>query len=152
KAGTLIDVSLRISPVKDAAGRILGASAIARDITSRKRAELAQRLSEARWKAIVDSAVDGIVGINSEGLIATLNPAAAKMFGYTETEVIGHNVKMLMPAPYREDHDGYLERYLRTGERRIIGIGRDVTGLRRDGRTFPVHLSVGEIRVGDERH
>ena len=152
KAGAAIDISLRVSPITDAAGRIVGASAIARDISRQKQAELASRTSEARWRAIIDSAVDGIVVIDTRGLIESFNPAAVKMFGYTEAEVIGRNVNVLMPSPYHEDHDQYLARYLHTGEQKIIGIGREVTGRRNDGSTFPVHLSVGEMRVGEVRH
>ena len=101
--------------------------------------------------AIFDSAVDGIVVIDAQGLIEAFNPAAERLFGYSEREVIGQNVKMLMPAPYRDEHDGYLERYRQTGEARIIGIGREVQGLRRDGTVFPLHLSVGEMAVDGER-
>jgi len=109
-------------------------------------------LAEARWRAIVDSAVDAIIVIEAHGNIEAFNPAAERMFGYAEAEVIGRNVTMLMPSPFREEHDGYLTRYLETGERRIIGIGREVTARRRDGTTFPVHLSVGEFLVGTSRH
>ena len=151
KAGAVIDISLRVSPIMDTAGRVLGASAIARDISRQTQAELASRTSEARWRAIIDSAVDAVVVIDARGLIESFNPAAVKMFGYTEAEVVGQNVNLLMPSPYHEDHDGYIAHYLRTGEQKIIGIGREVTGRRRDGGTFPVHLSVGEIRVGEVR-
>ena len=99
-----------------------------------------------RFQAMLDTVPDGIVIIDSEGLIQTFNPACERLFGWTAAEVIGRNVKILMPPPYREEHDGYLERYRRTGERRIIGFGREVTGLRRDGTTFPMELSVGEAR------
>jgi two-component system sensor kinase FixL len=105
----------------------------------------------ARWRSIVKSAVDGIVVIDSRGRIEAFNPAAERLFGYTEQEVVGRNVNMLMPPPYHEEHDGYIARYLATGERRIIGIGREVVGLRRDGRAFPLHLSVGEMSVNGER-
>ena len=101
--------------------------------------------------ALVDSAVDGIIVIDSRGLIEMFNPAAERMFGYRRDEVVGRNVTTLMPSPYREEHDEYLSRYLRTGEARIIGIGREVVGLRRDGTTFPLHLAVGEMALGGER-
>ncbi len=114
--------------------------------------ESAGTLAEARWRAIINSAVDGIIVINAAGAIESFNAGAERLFGYSEREVVGRNVSMLMPAPYKEEHDAYLSRYLRTGERRIIGSGREATGLRRDGTTFPVHLSVGEAIVDGQRH
>jgi len=92
-----------------------------------------------------------MVIIDEEGIILSFSAAAEKMFGYAESEVAGENVSMLMPSPDRERHDGYLERYMRTGERRIIGIGRVLTARHRDGATFPIELSVGEARIGDDR-
>jgi two-component system sensor kinase FixL len=106
------------------------------------------RTTEARWRSIVESAVDGIVVIDARGRIEAFNPAAERLFGYSEADVLGQNVKMLMPQPYRDRHDGYIARYLDTGEQKIIGIGREVVGERRDGSTFPLHLSVGEITIG----
>lgn len=100
--------------------------------------------------AIIASAVDGIVVIDARGRIETFNPAAERLFGYQESEVAGRNVSMLMPAPYGAEHDGYLARYLETGSAKVIGIGREVQGLRRDGTVFPLHLSVGEMSVGGE--
>lgn len=105
------------------------------------------RESEARVNAIVEMAVDGIIVINEQGIIDRFNPAAAHMFGYAEAEVLGKNVSMLMPSPSREEHDGYLERYLKTGERRVIGSSREVVGLRQDGTTFPMELAVSETLV-----
>jgi PAS domain S-box-containing protein len=118
-----------------------------------KRSQLGERLraSEARWRAVIESALDGIIVIDVHGRIESFNPGAERLFGHSEHEVLGRNVSMLMPTPYREEHDGYLSRYLATGRAKIIGIGREVTGLRKDGRTFPMHLSVGEITVGGER-
>src|SRR5262245_15112700 len=84
------------------------------------------RAVEARWQSIVDSAVDGIIVIDSRGLIEAFNPAAERLFGYGKGEVIGRNVSMLMPSPHREEHDGYIARYLATGQAKIIGIGREV--------------------------
>ena len=104
-----------------------------------------------RLDALLDAAVDAIVLIDPQGRIARFNRAAETLFGYRAAEVLGENVRMLMPAPYREEHDGYIGRYLETAEPRIIGIGREVTACRRDGSRFPIDLSVGEFRSGDER-
>ena len=106
---------------------------------------------ESRWRSIFVSAVDGIVVIDARGLIEAFNPAAERLFGYTEREVVGRNVSILMPPPYRDEHDGYLQRYLTEGSPRIIGIGREVRGLKRDGTEFPVHLSVAEMSVDGQR-
>ncbi len=111
-----------------------------------------ERVGAARWRAIVDAAVDGIVVIDSRGIIEEINTSALRMFGYQAFELIGQNVRLLMPEPDRSRHDGYIEHHLKTGERRIIGIGRAVTGLRRDGSTFPLHLSVGELDLDGEKH
>ena len=151
KDGQLADISLTVSPISDANGQIVGAATIARDITARKRAEIALRVSEQRWRSVVESAVDGIVVIDARGSIEAFNPAAERLFGYTEAELLGRNVNVLMPAPYHEEHDRYLASYLATGIQKIIGIGRDVTGRRRDGSTFPLHLSVGEMVTSGER-
>jgi len=150
KDGRVLEVSLTVSPIEDSAGQVVGASAIARDITERKRTEHALRGSEARWRAIIDSAVDGIVVIDARGTVEAFNRAAERLFGYDAREVIGRNVHTLMPAPYHDEHDGYIARYLATGVQKIIGIGREVTGLRKDGTTFPLHLSVGEVFIEGE--
>jgi two-component system sensor kinase FixL len=122
-----------------------------RDLTRRMNLEGQLGASEARWQAIVDSAVDGIVVIDAHGRVETFNPAAERLFGYTAADVIGHNVDMLMPSPYREEHDTYLSRYLATNRAKVIGIGREVQGRRKDGSTFPLHLSVGQITI-DGQH
>jgi PAS domain S-box-containing protein len=109
------------------------------------------RESEARIRAIVNTAVDGIVTIDERGIVDTFNPAAERAFGYVAAEVTGRNVSMLMPAPYREAHDGYLARYLASGEKRIIGVGREVVGQRKDGSVFPMDLAVGEAQIGPRR-
>src|SRR6186997_1001316 len=115
------------------------------DLSTRVQLEERVRASEARWRSIIESAVDGIVVIDATGRIEAFNAAAERLFGYGEREVIGQNVNILMPSPYHEEHDAYLARYLATGVQKIIGIGREVVGLRKDGTTFPVHLSVGEM-------
>jgi two-component system, LuxR family, sensor kinase FixL len=105
----------------------------------------------AYWQAIVDTATEGIVTIDAKGSIETVNGAAERMFGYDQEELIGRNVAMLMPEPFRSQHDGYLHRYLTTGERRIIGIGREVIGRHKSGTEFPIDLSVGEGDVAGRR-
>lgn len=152
KNGRLVHVSLMGTAVRDSSGQVVGALAVIRDISAQKRADLQREATEARWRAIIDSAVDAIVVIDVRGQIEAFNRSAERMFGYLEAEMLGQSVNSLMPSPYREQHDGYLARYLQTGEQRIIGIGREVTGLRKDGSTFPIHLSVGEWQVGGERH
>ena len=97
--------------------------------------------------AIEETSLDAIITITDHGLIRSFNPAAEKLFGFSKAEVMGQNVSILMPPSYAHDHDGYMQHYLATGERRIIGIGRIVTGQRRDGSTFPMELSVGETKL-----
>jgi len=100
----------------------------------------------ALLKAIIETAIDGIITIDERGKVETINPAACDLFQYSPAEVIGKNVSVLMPAPYRENHDGYLARYQRTHDPHIIGIGREVIGLRKDGSTFPFRLAVSEVQ------
>jgi PAS domain S-box-containing protein len=132
------------------------------DISERKRTEEALRQahhdlqkrgehSEARTQAILDAAVDAIITIDEAGIVDSLNPAGERLFGYPATEIIGRNVRTLMPEPYRSEHDGYLKSYVETGDKKIIGIGREVVGRRKDGTTFPMHLAVSEVRVSDRR-
>src|SRR5262249_29616139 len=101
---------------------------------------------EAHLASILDTVPDAMIVIGEDGTVQSFSSAAERLFGYSAAEVIGKNVKMLMPSPYRENHDDYMRRYLRTGERRIIGIGRVVVGERKDGSTFPMELAVGEMR------
>ena len=147
--GSEFPVDVSLSPLKTGQGLLVMATI--HDITRRKQAEEALRESEARMRAIFDTAVDGMVTIDQRGTSERFNPAAERMFGYTESEVTGKNVSMLMPSPYHEAHDGYLAHYLQTGEKKIIGIGREVVGLRKDRSTFPMDLAVGETRQGAHR-
>jgi two-component system, LuxR family, sensor kinase FixL len=105
----------------------------------------------ALLRSILDTVPDAMVVIDPQGIVQSFSTAAERLFGYTAADVYGRNVSMLMPSPYRDQHDGYLARYLRTGERRIIGIGRVVVGQRKDGTTFPMELAVGEVHQGDRR-
>lgn len=123
---------------------------IIRDLTERKAAETALREGAARLRAVVDTAVDGVILIDARGSVMMFNPACERLFGYTAKEVIGQNVRMLMPPPYRSEHDAYLVNYRETGSAKIIGIGREVSGLRKNGSVFPMDLSVGEAKQEGE--
>jgi two-component system sensor kinase FixL len=112
----------------------------------------AEQIAEARWHTLINSAVDGIIVIDAHGRIETFNAAAERMFGYTEAEVYGHGISMLMPEPDRSRHDAYLANHLETGERKVIGIGRAVVAMRKNGTTFPIHLSVGEMVIEGQKH
>jgi PAS domain S-box-containing protein len=105
-----------------------------------------------RWQSLLNAAVDGMIVIDARGTIEAFNPSAERIFGYAASEVVGRNVSVLMPPPDCDQHDRYIERYLMTGVRTVIGVGRDVQALRRDGSRFPAHLSVGEMRVANELH
>jgi two-component system sensor kinase FixL len=106
---------------------------------------------EAHLQSILDTVPEAMIVIDEQGVIQSFSSAAERLFGYRADEALGHNVKTLMPSPYREGHDGYLQRYRNTGARRIIGIGRVVVGQRKDGSTFPMELAVGEMKSGDQR-
>jgi two-component system sensor kinase FixL len=121
------------------------------DITDLKSAEQDLFAREAHLKSILETVPDAMIVIDERGIMQSFSSAASRLFGYADVEVLGKNIKMLMPSPYRESHDGYLERYLRTGERRIIGIGRVVVGERKGGSTFPMELSVGEMNSAGRR-
>ena len=115
-------------------------------------ARTAAERAEVRYRAVVETAVDAMVVIDERGVVQSFNAAAERIFGYTADEMVGRNVSELMPEPDHSRHDGYLDRYRRTGERRIIGIGREVEGRRRDGTPFPLDLSIAEWRIGDQRY
>ncbi|NRP74796.1 Blue-light-activated protein [Ensifer psoraleae] len=121
------------------------------DITNLKRAQADLAAREAHLRSILDTVPEAMVVIDERGSISSFSAAAERLFGHAESDVVGHNVKVLMPSPHRDAHDQYLNNYLRTGERRIIGIGRVVTGLRKDGTTFPMELSVGEAMTNGRR-
>ncbi len=120
-------------------------------ITLEESAEIIKS-SEAYLKAVVDTVIDGIITINKDGIIQRHNPAAEQLFGYTQQEMVGRNINMLMPEPYAAAHDGYLSNYLRTGHKKIIGIGREVLGKRKDGSVFPMELAVSEMLLKGEKY
>ena len=136
--------------LKGQCGQGLAARAL-RYAVERQRFEDVSRDREARLRAVVETAVDAIIIIDERGLVDFMNPAAERMFGYGRDELVGRNVNVLMPEPHRSEHDSYVGRYLLTGEARIIGVGREVVGLRKDGTTFPLDLSVNEFRAGNRR-
>lgn len=121
------------------------------DVTDRVQAIEDLTRQQAELRAVLDTAVDGIITINERGEIQSVNKAAETTFGYASQELQGRNISMLMPAPYRDEHDQYLDNYLRTGVRRIIGIGREVEALRKDGTTFPCDIAVSEIPLPGQR-
>lgn len=110
-------------------------------------AEASNREQAERLRCILETVTDAIVVMGQDGIVQSFSAAAERQFGYAAGEVIGKNVNILMPSPYREEHDGYIHRYRTTGEKRIIGIGREVTGQRKDGSVFPMYLSVGEGKL-----
>ena len=148
KDGSVFPMDLSVGEAKQN-GEIIFVGII-HDLTERKRAEQALRDSAARLRAVIDTAVDGVILIDSRGAIQKFNPACERLFGYRAEEVVGENVRLLMPPPYRDEHDEYLANYHRTGERKIIGIGREVLGQRKDGSIFPMDLSVGEAKQDGE--
>jgi PAS domain S-box-containing protein len=138
-------MSVHAVPVRGSDGEIKEWIGMNLDISDRKQAEKELYDREATLQAILKTATDAIISIDETGTIINANPATEQMFGYTRAELIGNNIKMLMPNPFRKEHDGYLRRYIHTGERRIIGRSREASGRRRDGTIFPIELSVAEI-------
>ena len=123
---------------------------LAKEISERQQTAAALTQSEARHRAIVETAVDGIITINENGIVQSINPAVEHIFGYPSVEVVGHNVNMLQPEPYHSQHDKYIRNYLSSGIAKVIGIGREVVGRRKDGTTFPMDLAVSEVRLGEK--
>ncbi len=136
--------------IRDQAGAATHHIGLVEDISAGRRTQRELQESTERLQAVLDAAVEGIVLIDPAGTIQLVNPAVRKLFGYAAQDLLGENVKILMPEAWRDEHDGYLARYRETGEKRIIGIGRQVEGRRCDGSTFPLDLTVSEVRLGDE--
>lgn len=146
--GSPTPVSVTVGPVLDGAGRRVGSRWILHDETASEQAQRALRESEARHRAVVETAVEGIITIDAQGTVQTMNPAAGHMFGYMPGEFIGRDVKVLVPAAWRDEHDGHPECFRGTEEPHATGIRREVRGRRRDGSTFPMELAVSEFRDG----
>jgi PAS domain S-box-containing protein len=149
KDGSEFPMDLSISAFQLEDGRHF--SGIVRDITERKAAERQIKEEAARMLAVMNTVLDGVVTIDEHGTIQTFNPSAARIFGYQPDEVIGKNVNMLMPEPYHGGHDGYLKSYLATGQAKVIGIGRELSGRRKDGSVFPMELGINEMQVQGTR-
>jgi two-component system, LuxR family, sensor kinase FixL len=139
-------IRARAGLIKDETGVARHISGIFLDIGEEKQLEEALKTRESHLRSILDTVPDAMIVIDGYGVIQLFSTAAERLFGYAEQEAIGRNVSELMPEPDRTRHDSYIARYRSTGERHIIGIGRIVTGKRRDGTTFPMHLSIGEMR------
>lgn len=145
KSGRKLRVSVSVSPIRDRDGRIIGASKIVRDLSALHYMNDESRRRGALLQSVLDTVPDGLIVIDTHGTIQSFSRAAERVFGYEADEIIGRNVSVLMPAPDADRHDAYMHRYMTTGERRIIGIGRVVIGRRKSGETFPMELQVGEV-------
>lgn len=149
KDGTEFLATINVSALIDAEGRSHGFGYRIEDITDRKAAEAALERSSQHLQSILDTVPDAMIVIDERGIVMSFSAAAERLFGYDAVVVVGRNIKMLMPASDADRHDSYIRRYLTTGERRIIGIGRIVVGRKADGSDFPMELSVGEARSED---
>nr|WP_280141103.1 PAS domain S-box protein [Microvirga guangxiensis] len=152
KDGSHFIAHVSLTPLRNEAGQLLGYAKVTRDISERVAAEEALKTREAHLRSILETVPDAMIVIDEQARIQFFSAAAERLFGYKDNEIIGENIKILMPEPYREQHDGYMHRYLTTGERRIIGIGRVVVGQSKDGSTFPIELAVGEMRSSGQRY
>jgi two-component system sensor kinase FixL len=151
KNGSEFLASVTMTALYDNAGALRGFGKVIRDITDQRAAEAALERREQHLRSILETVPDAMIVIDAEGRMSSFSAAAERLFGYAEADVVGRNVRMLMPDPDRRRHDSYLSDYLATGERKVIGQVRLVTGRRRNGETFPLELAVGETRSGDQR-
>ncbi|MDY0040526.1 MAG: PAS domain S-box protein [Desulforhabdus sp.] len=151
KDGSTYWLSIAVTPINDENGELVRFIAIESDITRRKGVETALRESEARLRTIFDTAVEGIITANDRGIVESVNPAAARIFGYKPEEIVGQNVSILMPEPHRSAHDQYIERYISSGIPRILGKGLEMYGRHKSGLEFPIALSVSEVPLPDRK-
>lgn len=151
KDGSEFLASITITALRNADGSLRGFAKVVSDVTERRAGEEQLRSRESLLRSVLSTIPDAMVVIDEAGLMMSFSAAAQTLFGYTEEETIGRNVSMLMPSPDRERHDSYVNRYLETGQKRIIGIGRIVFGQRKDHTTFPMELSIGEAVTGSDR-
>jgi PAS domain S-box-containing protein len=140
-------IAWRNAFVRDRKGRIQEVISTGEDVTQRRKTEMALIESEATLRAILETCVDGIITIDESGRILSFNPAAVRIFGYRPEEVLGQEVGILMPEPFRHMHQAYIDHHLATRETRIIGLGREVTGRRKDGSLFPLYLAVSDVSI-----
>ena len=148
KNGGFIPTSMTLSSLGNGSTE---KTAIIQDLSDLQSSKVRYSESENKLNAIIKTAVDGIISIDTKGIVQLVNPAAARLFGYAPEEVNGKNVKMLMPEPDQSRHDGYLNNYLEGGPPKIIGIGREVSGMKKDGTVFPFRLSISEVQLGTGR-
>ncbi len=151
KDGRYLRIQYSLEPRRDAGGRVLGVRTVVHAAQESEAAQAAVDESDTWIRGIVEVAPDGIVSISETGIINYANPAAERMFGHGPGEVLGKSVNIFMPPPYSDQHDQFIENYLATGTRRILGLGREVEGLHKDGTVFPIHIYVSEVRLDSQR-
>jgi PAS domain S-box-containing protein len=140
-----------VHPLRNTDGQLIGFAKVIGDYTMQKQSETALRGAEEKMRSIINTIMDAVISIDHKGIMETVNPAALELFGYTAEELQGQNVSLLMPEPYRSEHDSYLRRYQETNEPRLIGMGRELIGRRKDGSLFPLHLRIGEYVQNGQR-
>ena len=152
KDGSRFWANVVITALRNDAGELMGFAEVIRDMTAQRARDYALREAEERVRSVVNHVIDGIITIDERGMVESFNPAAEKIFGYPAVEVVGRSVNMLMPEPHHSGHDGYLANYFRTHQPKIIGIGREVEGLRSDGSIFPMELAVSEFSLAGRHY
>ncbi len=147
KNGTLFPLHLSISVFESSSG--VTYTGVLQDLTKLKESQKETEDQKIRIAGILDTALTAIIAIDQKGIVQSFNKSAQLLFGYSSEEVVGQNIKILMPSPYREEHDGYLKAYMNTGVSKIIGVGREVPGLRKNGKQFPLHLSISKMETSE---